>query len=198
MKFSWKIFFSTMLITLAVFSVGGYLLIQTLFRTTYDREVANAGEENQILQYSFAASWNTTVQSTDSLEVQAVQAAQAMTEHMSGSAARIRLSDSSGNVLFDSTQAAPDSGLLECVKTGQRGHMLRRDGDRYELQTASRIELDGDFLYLESIREISVLFAERNAQYDVYRQWLFRLLLVQSVCCYILAVWLMGPLRRLA
>ena len=32
MKFSWKIFFSTVLITLAIFSVGGYLLIQAFFQ----------------------------------------------------------------------------------------------------------------------------------------------------------------------
>lgn len=198
MKFSWKIFFSTMLITLAIFSAGGYLLIQAFFQASYQREVANAVEENQMLQYSFAAAWNTTVQSTDPLEIQAEQAARAMSEQMSGKALRIRLSDSGKRVLFDSAQAAPDSGLLDGIAPGKRGYMLRQNEEGYELQTASVIRLDQDFLYLESIRDISALFDERNAQYRIYRRWLLWLLLAQSFCCYVLAVWLMRPLRRLS
>ena len=198
MKFSWKIFFSTVLITLAIFSVGGYLLIQAFFQSSYQREVANGLEENQMLQYSFVAAWNTTVQNTDPLEVQAEQAARAMSEQMSGKALRIRLSDSGKRVLFDSAQAAPDSGLLDGIAPGKRGYMLRQNEEGYELQTASVIRLDQDFLYLESIRDISALFDERNAQYRIYRRWLLWLLLAQSFCCYVLAVWLMRPLRRLS
>lgn len=198
MKFSWKIFFSTVLITLIIFSVGGYLLIQAFFQSSYEREVANAGEENQMLQYSFAAAWNTTVQGTDPLEVQAEQAARAMSEQMSGKPLRIRLSDSKKKVLFDSSQSAPDGGLLDRIEPGKRGYMLRRSEEGYELQTASAIRLDQDFLYLESIRDISVLFDERDAQYRIYRRWLFWLLLAQSLCCYVLALWLMEPLRRLS
>jgi len=198
MKFSWKIFFSTVLITLGLFSVGGYLLIRAFFQFSYGREVINAGEENQMLQYSFAAAWNTTVQSADSLEVQAEQAARAMSEQMSGNRVRIRLSDSENRVLYDSTQAGPDTGLLSQVEPGKQGHMLRRNGEGYELQTASVIELDEGFLYLESIRDISGLFSERDAQYHIYMRWLFWVLLAQSICCYVLAIWLMGPLRRLS
>lgn len=198
MKFSWKIFFSTVLITLILFSVGGYLLIQAFFQSSYEREVVNAGEENQMLQYSFAAAWNTTAQSTEPLETQVEQTARAMAEQMSGNRVRIRLSDSGKQVLYDSTQAAPDTGLLDCVDAGKQGHMLRRNEEGYELQTASVIGLDEGFLYLESIRDISGLFSERDAQYHIYRRWLFWLLLAQSFCCYVLAVWLMRPLRRLS
>ena len=42
MRFSLKIFFSTLFITLVIISIGGYLLIRALFQATYDREVANA------------------------------------------------------------------------------------------------------------------------------------------------------------
>ena len=53
MKFSWKICFSTILISLIIFSIGGYVLISALFQSTYDREISNALEENKMMQYSF-------------------------------------------------------------------------------------------------------------------------------------------------
>lgn len=62
MKFSWKICFSTILISLIICSIGGYVLISALFQSTYDREISNALEENKMMQYSFVAYWNTTVQ----------------------------------------------------------------------------------------------------------------------------------------
>ncbi|MBO5158990.1 MAG: hypothetical protein J6J03_08545 [Tyzzerella sp.] len=62
MKFSWKLCFATILISLVTFSIGGYVLISALFQSTYEREIENAVEENQMFQYSFVAYWNTTVQ----------------------------------------------------------------------------------------------------------------------------------------
>ena len=58
MKFSWKLCFATISISLIILSVGGYVLISALFQSTYEREIENALEENQMLQYSFLAHWN--------------------------------------------------------------------------------------------------------------------------------------------
>ena len=62
MKFSWKICLATMLISLVILSVGGYVLISAMFESTYEREVESALEENQMMQYSFIAHWSTHVQ----------------------------------------------------------------------------------------------------------------------------------------
>ena len=85
MRFSLKIFFSTLFITLVIISIGGYLLIRALFQATYDREVANAQEENRMLQYSFVAYWNTTVQDMEFIKENVQKTAQAMVEGMPGS-----------------------------------------------------------------------------------------------------------------
>ena len=44
MRFSWKICLSTVLISLIVFSIGGYILINALFKSTYENEMKNALE----------------------------------------------------------------------------------------------------------------------------------------------------------
>lgn len=199
MKFSLKIFFSTLFITLVIISIGGYLLIRSLFQATYDREVANAEEENRMLQYSFVAYWNTTVQDAEFTREHVQKTAQAMTEGMSGSALRIRLSDGGEEVWFDSTQAAPDDGLLENIGNDQRGYVLRKTAAGYELQSASVIQMEGgELLYLESIRDVTSLFEERESQYGIYRKWMAWLLAVQGISCYVQAGWLMRPLRRLS
>ena len=198
MKFSWKIFFSTLFISLVLLSTGGYLLIQALFQGTYEREALSAGEENRMLQYSLVAYWNTTVQDMEPTRQNVNEAAQAMVDAMAGSP-RIRISDGYRIVLFDNTEAEPDTGLLANVGNDQRGQMLRKTKSGYELQTVSLITLeDGDVLYLESIRDVTALFEERAGQYDIYKKWMFGILAAEGLCCFLLALWLMRPLRRLS
>lgn len=199
MKFSWKICFSTMILSLIIFSIGGYVLISALFQSTYEREVLNAGEENRMLQYSFVAYWNTTVQDMEFIKENVQKTAQAMVEGMPGSVLRIRLSDGGENVWFDNTQSGPDNGLLGKIGKSQRGYVLRKTPEGYELQTASVIQMEGgELLYLESIRDVTSLFAERESQYGIYKKWMIWLLAAQGISCYAQAGWLMRPLRRLS
>ena len=199
MKFSWKICFSSILISLVVFGIGGYVLISALFQSTYNREIANAGEENRMLQYSFIAYWNTTVPDLKLNEENVQKTAKAMVEGMAGSSLRIRISGKDKEVFYDNTKSRPDEGLLEIVETDSRGHALRKTEDGYELQTASIIQIaGGEYLYLESIRDVTALFDDRDAQYSIYKRWMVGLLLVQSLFCYLMAVWLLRPLRRLS
>lgn len=199
MKFSWKICFSTVILSLLIFSIGGYVLISALFQSTYERETANAGEENRLLQYSFAAYWSAAIQDMELSKENVRRTADAMVEGMAGSDLRIRISDGAGQVLYDNAEADPDTGLLETITKTSRGHMLRKTDSGYELQTASMVCLgEEEFLYLESIRDVTELFRERAFQYRIYRQWLVGLLAVQSVLCYGMASWLLRPLRRLS
>ena len=46
MNFFWKLYFSIMAITLTCFSVGGYMLIQTSFDNSFEREVEGVYQEN--------------------------------------------------------------------------------------------------------------------------------------------------------
>ena len=199
MKFSWKICFSTIMLSLLIFSIGGYVLISALFQSTYEREVANAGEENRMLQYSFVAYWSAAIQDLNLNQENVRQVADAMVDGMAGSELRIRISDGTGQIFYDNAKADPDNGLLKTITKTSRGHMLRKTNDGYELQTASMVCLGEDqFLYLESIREVTELFEERESQYRIYRQWLVGLLVVQSILCYLMASWLLRPLRRLS
>ena len=53
MNFFWKLYFSIMLIVTVCFGIGGYVLIQSSFHTSLDREIEVAFQENDILYISF-------------------------------------------------------------------------------------------------------------------------------------------------
>lgn len=197
MKFSWKICFTTILISLVIFSIGGYVLISALFQSTYDRETANAVEENQMMQYSFVAYWNTTVQDFNITKDNVQKTAEAMTQNRKE--CRVRISDSQQKVLFDNTDAAKDEGLLNTVTANKRSYLLRKTKDGYELQTAGMIQMEEEeFLYLETIKDMTAIFEERDNQYKIYQGWLAGLLVLEGLCCYIMAVWLLRPLKHLS
>lgn len=197
MKFSWKICFSTILISLVIFSIGGYVLISALFQSTYEREIENAMEENQMLQYSFVAYWNTTVQDSKITEENIKKTAQAMVQNMKGS--RIRIFNNHRMVLFDNTGSAVDDHLLDTVTADSRGYLLQKTSEGYELQTASAIRAeDENILYMVTIRDVTAIFEERDRQYDIYRWWMVWILALESLCCFAMAVWLLRPLKHLS
>ncbi len=53
MNFFWKLYFSIMLIVTVCFGIGGYVLIQSSFHTSLDREIEVSFQENDILYISF-------------------------------------------------------------------------------------------------------------------------------------------------
>lgn len=197
MKFSWKICLVTGLLTMFILSVGGYVLISALFQSTYDREVSNAMEENKMLQYSFIACWNTTVEDYKLTDTNIKKAAEAMEKGMNGS--KIRISDEEKEVLFDNTGAEKNEKLLEAVSESSRGYVLCKTENGYELQTASCIKMsDERFLYLESIRDVSVIFEEREEQYEIYQMWMRVLLLLECISIFLSARWLLRPMKALS
>lgn len=198
MKFSWKICISSILISLAVFSIGGYGLISALFQFTYEREVANAAEENRMMQYSFAAYWNISVEEQTLNRENVQKTVQAMLGGMSEHRVDLRILDSQNNPLFDNTKIETASDLAASVRTDTRGHVLKKDGESYSLFTASMIRMvDGQEMYLETVRDVTSIFGERDRQYRIYRQWMLVVLLVESLCFFVMTVWLLRPLRKL-
>lgn len=200
MKFSWKIFFATMILTLLTFGAGGCFLISALFQSAYERELVNAGKENQMLQYSFLTFYGTSARDAMSLEEEDVwETARELSGSMKGSPVSFRLTRASdGEILYENENSHLEQEILKSVETDSRSSMLQRDGETYWLQTASQISVGNDSLYLESFRDVSGLFADRERQFEIYRIWMTVLVIVQSIFSYVTALWLLRPLRRLS
>lgn len=206
MKFSWKICISVLSFTLLVTGIGGYALLSALFQSSWQREIRNAAEENRMLQHSFAAYWNTTAHRTSSgfADMDIRRAARDMEEGLVGTGLNFRIYSQEGEELYggaseDLLKVEERERLQNAVSEETRARILVRTGDTYQLVTAGSILMgDGTMIFLETGRDVTAVFSDRENQYVIYRRWMAGLLLLEGAGCYLTAVWLLRPLGRLS
>ena len=66
MKFSHKVFFSTLLIIALIFGVGNTMLLNSVFRSAMEREERVTLDENQMLRFSFGTAAASAVATAES------------------------------------------------------------------------------------------------------------------------------------
>ena len=199
MNFSWKVFFSTIIMMLITFSIGGYFLITALFQSAYDREVNNAREENKILQYSLATAL--TAISTDEDQVvnkMFTKIAGSMVNNVPGSNTQIRISDQEYQVIYDSNDLHFDTKLLREIEKNLRGYKVMQSEDGIYVQTASILQVSDKSFYLESFHDISSVYTERSEQYQIYMRLLLGLVAGNGLISYLLSLWLTYPIKRVS
>ena len=209
MKFSWKISISMLVVSMLVMGLGGYVLLEALFSSVWQRETKNAAEENRMLAYSFVAYWNTTAQEWQNFTDEEIRkTAETVAGGMGDTGLTFYIYDEEGQALYMGRQtrqkAEKESDgdtkrLMEAAADQIRARELKEENGTYELATMSRILLgEKRVIYLESDRDVTALFADRTDQYRIYRRWMIVILLLEVPVCYALTVWLLRPLRRLS
>ncbi|KAF5056861.1 Adaptive-response sensory-kinase SasA [anaerobic digester metagenome] len=208
MNFFWKIFFSTIMIASVTFSVGCYYLINSQFRSSLSREISAAYEENDILRYALTQEFKKEyVMSYYSLgqynlvmdDKQIVeQIAKSTTINTSKGNIPFRLSDSSFQTVFNSTNVDLDNHILKQLDFDKRGYEIVQSGHNYYLHTAGPVTLQGEILYLENFRNIGFLFKNRSEQYTSFQYLLYTMILVGAAVVFLVTHWLTKPLKNLS
>ena len=123
---------------LITFSIGGYFLISTLFRSAYDREVNSAGEENKMLQYSLAAALSAVADEDHQvMNGMIAEMADSILNNVRGSRTQIRISDQEYKPVYESKELEFDTNLLREIDTNIRGYRVSREGGDVFVETAS-------------------------------------------------------------
>lgn len=206
MKFSWKICISVLAFTLLIMGIGGCVLLTALFQSSWQREIRNAAEENRMLQYSFAAYWNTTSRGAGSglTEMEVSRTARAMEEGMAGTELNFCIYSQEGKELYTVgsgrfPEKEQQSWLQAVASEETRSRILMREEGMYRLITVGSILMeDGSMIFLETERDVTAIFEDRQNQYAIYRRWMAGLLLMEGLGCYLTAGWLLRPLGRLS
>ena len=209
MSFFWKIFFSTILIASATFSIGSYYLIDSQFRSSLSREIAAAFEENDILRYSLTHEFETVYtmpnhseQFYEELlmaEKQIIQkVAQSVTINTSKGTIPFRLNDSSFQTVFSSSNIDVDNHMLKQLASDQKGYEIVKSGSNYYLHTAGPLTYHGEVLYLENFRNITFLFKNRSEQYKSFYYLVLTMIIACGVIVFIVIRWLTKPLKHLS
>lgn len=197
MKLFWKLFCSMVLITALACDVGGYVLIDTQFRASLEREVSALYEENDLLRYALAQELAFhPLYSRRELAA----AAKGISISTSRGTVAFRLSGEDGETLGGSGQLAVEAApLTAALPQGQRGWVMNALGDgRIYLHAASPLALEDGVLYLENCREISSLFQDRSQQYQSFFTLVLILTGAVGALSLAAAAMLLRPLGRLS
>jgi signal transduction histidine kinase len=199
MNFSWKVFFSTIIMMLITFSIGGYFLISTLFQSAYDREVNSAREENKMLQYSIATALSAvTGDDSHDMKDMITGIAGSMLNNVRGSNTQIRISDQEYKSVYESKALDFDTKLLQEIDTDIRGYLVTQEGSGIYIVTASMLQVSDKSFYLESFRDISSIYKERDEQYQIFMRLLLALIVGNGIISYLLSLWLTYPIKRVS
>ncbi|MCC8022637.1 MAG: HAMP domain-containing histidine kinase [Clostridiales bacterium] len=193
MKLFWKILLSTLIIMMLTFSLGGYLLISSMFRTSLEREIQSAKADNQLL-YQFAAAELADLSYQEPQRVLAVL--DDVIERMENSQMVVRLIHNSETV--HESEGLADTQPLQLPARNERLTQLLEQNGRYQVRSASALG-DGDETFcLVTYRDVTDVFTERRAQMSLYRSLLFVLLVLNSVAIALLAFWITRPVAQLS
>jgi len=199
MNFSWKVFFSTIIMMLITFSVGGYILITTLFQSVYVREIDSAKEENRIIQYTFATALTAIAESKNTItEDVVIEISRAATKNIRGENTQIRICNQDFDSIYESNMVEYDKQLLKKISMDTRGYTILKDKNIYYIQTACSLNVSGQIYYLESFRDITSIYKERKVQYEVYKKLLLALIIVNGFISYLISLWLTYPIKKLS
>ena len=199
MRFAWKVTLIALCILLLSTGVGSYLLISLSFQSSLEREIVVAQEEMQMLRISYEAVCAARGVTLENLSDRSRSLARTLEEAAYFSGHQFLVTTQAGRRVYSTLDFAGDSELLAQIDERSSGYVLRLDEatGRHLLHCAGPVVLPDGILYMETVRDISRLFNDREIQYQVYR-WIVLLVVgVSSLVMFVLAYWLTTPIRSL-
>ncbi len=197
MKFSYKILFSCILTIAVAFGIGGYFFVNNVFQASMEREVGQAMEESSILKFAFETAALNIPYKYGRLQDSAVEEIGQKLEKSGQENRLLRLSDEDRTVLYASEGFDADQELLSAVLEDARAWQTISVGGRYYIQTGMQMEAMDRALYLETMRDVTAVYQERNRSFLVYRNMTLLILAVSAVILYFISHWLTRPIRLL-
>ncbi|MDR0469334.1 MAG: HAMP domain-containing histidine kinase [Peptococcaceae bacterium] len=195
MRLSWKIFFTTLVITILTFSVGGYILISSSFQAALNREIVASLEENKMLRYAFRSAV-ATASAAGERGLEAI--AETVISYSAGDKLKIRIWDEDNRVIRQSGGVDFGAGLLGKIIDGSRMHTIVEQEGAYFVQTISAVNAQRSKVYIESFHDITPVFIDRQGQFGIYRRLILTIAVLNGVLIFAVSFWTAYPIRRLS
>lgn len=186
-KFAWKIFAITYLTILLSFGCGGFLLVDSLYRTSLNNE-----REAALRTHSYVGiSYRTLVSASQPENRSLVR--ESFLRRLSDNNAQDRVTIGSPK----ETYGAAD-GFVSQLELGERGYIIRPEPGRVLLQIVSRMHIEEDEVYIESLRDITHIYRQREESFALFRMLLLAVVLTGSVLMLLISAHMTRPIRRLS
>ena len=198
MKFAWKVTLAAVSILVISMGVGSYLLISLSFRSALEREIDIAMEEMQMLRISYEAVCDARGVTLENIAARSRGLQRTLTEDPYFADRQFRVSTQEGAQLYSTLTAGSDQELLNCIDSRSYGYVVRSDRPGQVLvHFAGPVALPDGILYMETVRDISSLFTDREIHFQVYRWILLIVVAAGSAVLFLLSYWLTMPIRTL-
>lgn len=198
MKFLYKILLWTIIIMATAFGVSGYFFVNNVFQTALDREVDQALDGSNILQFALETAALNIPTKYDVLQDIAVQQIGANLERSGqGSGRLLRVSDEERETLYASDGFTEDMTLLQDIAEDSIIWQVLQQGERFYVHTGIVVKAIDRNLYLETMEDVTQVFDERATGFSVYRQVTLVMLGFSSVIMFLICTLLTKPIRLL-
>lgn len=202
MKLFWKIFFSTMFVSIFCFALGGYILIQSNFFVRLNHECDAAYNQNEIVAYALMGEFSEEILNKD-MEKESVSAvlriaAKDISVFQSGNELKFVLLNKEKDVLYSSIGNAPlSAAVLEQVSKNQCAYTITSVEDRFQIQAVIPVSIGGENYYVATYRDITMLYRNQSQQLHMLLGVMCGMLLLSGVMTYLLIRFLFGRITRL-
>lgn len=189
MKFFWKIYFSFTILLLLSFGIFGTWMIQLTFEKSYQRVLEEGERENRMFQLSFEMNMNILDEAYRNEGIIPVTAS-SIIENLSDSGSIYQIYNSSQNLLYENRKFDSSDDTLRNMLDSHSpwtpcGHQLIQRGNDTYLVFVCLSAVDNQIYYLETIKNITDIYVERESYYDWYSVMVLILAAVITVLVFV-------------
>lgn len=198
MKFSSKLLFCTMIVMAIALGFSGFYFVDSVFEISLERETGQALDENSILCFAFETAALNVPAKYDVLQDSTVEQLASKLESSGQNSSRmLRISNEEKQALYASDGFEMDDALLSQTDASTKAYRTIYLNGHYYVQTASTVNALDRVLYLETLRDVSVVFDERAMGFRGYRQVTVVMLLLGMAAMHLISFLLTKPIRHL-
>ena len=194
MRFTFKVFFCTITVIAIALGFGGIYLVNSLFDAAIGRETSQAMDENDILRFAFETIAMNVPLKYEHLQDKTIAEIAATLK----TGRYIRISGEDKQAIYSFSGLDIDNALLNAIADDIQAYRIIKIQDHYYINTATSVNVIGRLLYLETIKDISSVFADRDTGFTLYRNITLLMLLGGAIVMSLLSLWLTRPIRLLS
>ncbi len=203
MKLSWKLFFTTMLISAVCIVVSGYSIIHANLRSQLDREVKVSQDYAEVVYYALSSEiYNVQRLSSSDITHSKIadtlsQVAYSVSVDMMSQKVLFGVLDESGKELFTSLPASLDKSMLNSLRADTAGWTIKQNGASYYLQTLRPALYEDTLFYIEILRDVSQIYQNQETQYETLIVMLVGMIFVVGILTFLITKKLLRQVMEL-
>lgn len=199
MKFFWKIFSTTMFVSVICVTLSGYIIINSNFQSQLKNEVDTAQDYCKIILYSLENSFediNLDILATSQMgkdEVSNIvgQAVQSISIDNMNQKIAYCVIDESQNIVFSSLDVVLDKTMISSLHDNSMGYTIKETDKGVYVQTISPAVLLNYGFYIETVRDVSHVFNNQREQYELMIKIILGMIVFAGVLTFIISKLLM-------